>query len=421
MRTTIFVLAVMISSLISQISFADINKPNIILISVDAMRPDHMSCYGYNRNTTPNIDKIAEKGVIFTDASCLVPLTNPSISTLFTSLTPDENGVNRNGIPLPQGTKTLVNILGDHGYSTAAVVNCWSLHGSKSGLKDSFDYYMDGSTNVFLERNARESTRVSRKLLDTKLTEPFFLWVHYSDPHQPHTPRVGYLPKNIGLSGTELSEKRNMLAYGYDSELSYVDYWIGDLLKSIENDGISERTMLIIMADHGEGLGEKGASGHGRWLYQHILRIPLIVSGPLVPQGAKIDIPVHVLDVSPTILSYLNMPKLQKMEGRDLSPLMINNIDLMPKPFYFETYSVAVPDVPGFKKMGANSKPTAVGMRVGDLKITYSLKNHTFFIYDLKNDPNEETNLYDQEIEWSKFLSEKLKEHYELNIKDQIK
>lgn len=382
------------------------DKPNIIIISVDALRPDHMSINGYPRATTATLDEVARSGVSFTDFSASVPLTNPSIATLFTSQSPDKTSVNRNGIPLRRGVTTLPGILRAHGYTTAAVVGSWALDGNRSGLARHFDYYDDHGLSFMIELDARTVTRRAQRLFSEKLEEPFLLWVHYSDPHQPHLPKPGH-----GFRGDGMTQAGRTGDY-YDSELFYTDGWINVLLADLEAGGALDNALLVITADHGEGLGENGAYGHGRWLYQTTLSTPLIMAGPDIPSGEYFEAPARIIDVAPTIIAYIGIDPPADMEGRNLIPAMNREAELESPAMYFETYTVAVIDVPGFRTLGRNSSPTAVGLRVRDLKITYYFGRKEWEMYDLTYDPMEEHNLCDPDDPDFRDMAELLYRHY---------
>ncbi|HUT55137.1 MAG TPA: sulfatase [bacterium] len=384
--------------------------PNIIILSVDALRADHTSYYGYPRRTTPNIDQVAARGTVFMDATSLIPLTCPSFSTVFTSLPTWENGVNRNGIPLGPEFETLPAMLRARGYTTAAFVGCSPLYHTRSGFKPGFSYYSDGGLGLLLELDAKILTRRAQKLLEKGLPEPFFLWLHYPDPHQPHWPISGHSFRKAPPAGP----RRNRVEDYYDSEAAYADHWLGVLLDDLRQRGLLDNTLLIITADHGENVGgEKKFIGHGRKLYQTILNVPLIVAGPGIPQGRKISDPVELLDLSPTILAYLGLEPGARMEGRELISAIKQASPLQPVPFHFESYGLMVLDLPGLKSLGQKSPPVVIGMRAGDYKIIYTFKKDSWELYNLKNDPQEERNLFDPADPGFRELAGQLVEFYE--------
>jgi arylsulfatase A-like enzyme len=262
-----------------------------------------------------------------------------------------------------------------------------------------------------MELDAGTLTRRVQALLDEGVSEPFFLWIHYADPHQPHLPPPGHGFRSDRIRGKKQSRTEDY----FDSEVAYADHWIGVLINDLELRGLLENALVIITADHGENLGGQGSKnfvGHGRALYQSILRVPLILCGPDLPAGERIDDPVQMLDISPTVLAYLDLPPGGEMEGRDLLPAIMEGRALEPVPFYFETYSVAVPDFPGLDKLGAKTGPIAVGMRVGPIKITYGFWTRAWEMYNLDDDPGEQNNLFDPDDPRFRLLAEELREWY---------
>ena len=404
--------------------------PNVILISVDALRPDHMSCYGYPRLTTRNLDKLSARGVNFMDATSLIPLTTPSLSTLFASRPPALTGSTRNGLALVSGNETLPQILRRSGYTTAAVVSEWPLHGARSGLEESFDVYNDRLMRKYylgpkVQRDARWVTRQAQKLFVTPdaqpapfrpeltvegpLPAPFFLWLHYADPHRPHHTQLDFSfphPPGDDSKPTRVRDR-------YDSEVAHADRWIGVLLDDLQAQGLLDNSLVIILSDHGEGLGEHFFFGHGRRLYQNILHIPLILAGPNLPPGKRISAPVQMLDIAPTVLAYLGLPKGAGMEGRSLLAAIEKDQAPPPEPMFFETYGTAVPGIPGLKKHEAKAGPVAVGMRLGPSKITYSFRFNTWEFYNLDQDPHEDHNLFDPANPEVRVLADQLRQWYQ--------
>jgi len=364
-------------------------RPSVVFITIDAMRPDHMSYFGYERSTTPNVDRVAARGVAFTEASSLIPLTNPSMSSLFTSLPIHETGLKRNGQSLSKDLVTLPEILREEGYTTAAVISCWALYRFRSGMAHRFDHYLDDGVAVKLELPGEVITDRTVALLDEGLSEPFFLWAHYSDPHQPHKPLPGFeFEDDLGADSGFKSA-----VDGYDSEIAFSDHQAGIVLEKLAEIGALDNALVIILSDHGEGLGEHGWIGHGRGLYEYILRIPVIMAGPGLPAGALVPGAVHTLDLTPTVLSYLGIEPLPEMQGRDLMPLIRGEARLDPEPIFYQTYGVALLDFPGRSLVGKLSRPSIIAMKEGSKKVVYDPQIRRFEMYDLDADPEERDNL----------------------------
>lgn len=376
---------------VTKVAAAD--RPNILVISVDAMRPDHMSCFGYGRKTTPHLDPIALQGVMFSDAQTAIPLTNPAVVSFFSSRYPYETGATRNGLSVKPEIELLPAILHNQGYNTAGVAASWPLGHPRSGIAKHFDYYEDQLRDKViqgypLEREAEWTTRRARKILAQGLREPFFFWMHCADPHQPHDLMKGF------VFDPDPSGKSTKVMDAYDSELAYTDHWIGVLLEDFRERGLLKNTLIIIMADHGENLGEKTFVGHGRWLFQNILHIPFTMTGPGLPRGKKISDPIHIIDFAPTILGYLGLPQGAAMEGRDLMPRIREDRPLPLMPMFSETYGIAVFNVfPGVKQLAGLSRPSTIALRSGHLKVTYTFKSRSWMMVDLAADPGETQDL----------------------------
>lgn len=275
---------------------------NVILISVDTLRADRLGCYGYLANKTPNIDRWASEGILFRKAFSEYPLTLPAHSTLLTGTSPLHHGVRENlGFNLGEEHLTLAEILKGEGFATAGFVGSYVL-AREFGLAQGFDYYDDNfDTQVedmvsatAIQRSAEEVTSRLVAWLTRHQGLKFFAFVHYFDPHTPR-PR------------------------GYDSEVSEVDRSIGKLHEFLKENRLLEKTLVVFTADHGESLGEHGESGHGFFIYDSSLHIPLIIRGAgevgnLIPT----DVPVSLADVVPTILARLGLEVPAEVQGLNL-------------------------------------------------------------------------------------------------------
>ncbi len=371
-------------------------KPNLIFISVDTLRQDHLGIYGYHRNTSPNIDRLLSRGVWFTNAHCNVPLTNPSFCSMMTSRYPHEIGATRNGIPMVRDALTLAEILKENGYTTVAFLSNWPLKAHLSNLDQGFDIYDDNFSKkrwLFFndERDARGVTEQATNWLKNQLKEPFFLWAHYSEPHAPYLSHKGFRFSDPNLPDTE--EQRRIDAY--DSEIAYADHYIGELVNCLSQLGLLENSLVFFVADHGESLGEHSYVGHGRYLYEPSMRIPFGLSGPGIPRGVRIDAQVELLDLAPTFLAYAGIPIPPQMRGRNLLPY-IRGEKPWQEPYlvYFETYPGAVRGE-GMEKLASLKKPIWVGLKVENLKVLYSVPNSRWEMYQIQQDPKELHNLAD--------------------------
>ncbi|MGC8846490.1 MAG: sulfatase [Candidatus Hydrogenedens sp.] len=359
--------------------------PNILIISVDTLRANHLSCYGYEYLTSPNIDKLAQEGVVFDNCITEVPLTCPSFSAMFTSKFPRTIGVTRNGLGISKGEITITELFKEKGYFTFCVQSNWTLKAKLSGLNKGFDVYDDDfhvkRWGIFSpERIADEVTRKSIDILN-KLPEnkPFFGWVHYSDPHAPYHFHKEY---NVHREKKEkISDKKYNKVKSYDSEIRFTDEQIGVLLKHIP-----ENTTIVFVADHGESLYEHNYLGHGRKLYQNEVRIPFIIVSSKI-KARRIDIPVRGIDIGPTILGIAGIHKTKSMLGKDVLNENINKERVR----VIETYGGAVPKIPILRSLMKKSGPIMQSVIVENWKLI--VKNDRKELYNIAEDPEELNNI----------------------------
>ncbi len=318
--------------------------PNVLIVTVDTLRADRLSSYGYRRPTTPNLDRLLAQGVRFTQARTVEPLTNPSLCSMFTSLYPHEHGATRNGLRLRPDAGSAARVLGRRGYKTAAFVGNWTLRNDISGLGDHFQTYDEVFTRkrwlgLFKgEATGEDLTDSALAWLDNRHSgqsgpsgqsgsrdsrRPFLLWVHYVDPHAPYRLQE------------EDAERLNIKAHGetsrsdrYDTEVSFADRQIGRLLEAFQRDpALAANTLIVFTADHGESLGEHSYWGHGRNLYEPTLRIPLGVVWPGRIRPAVVEAPALNLDVAPTVLALAGLPVPSEFQGHDWSPTLLRGVE----------------------------------------------------------------------------------------------
>ncbi len=385
--------------------------PNILLITVDTLRADHLSCYGYSRLTSPNIDRLAKEGVQFRNAYTPVPLTGPAHASLLTSVYPQQHGATINGMKVSARPRpvSLAQLLHRNGYRTAAFVSAWPLKKGIVGLGRGFDVYDENFTYhyklVNAARHADEVTASALRWLRKPRKRPIFLWVHYFDPHSPYELHDEYvdLPDNPGASPlhrASLSQSREdadrILAY--DSEIAYADRYVGELLRELDTLKLRERTLVVLAADHGENLGENGYVGHGDRIDQPIVHIPLVFSYPgVISAGQVIAEDVSLLDVTPTILEYAGLPVRIPIEGHTLKPL-IDAGSQAPSDAsaYFLTYSeppLLPPRWLSWVWSWAKSKmvPARLGFADGQLKFVLEGNERRPSLYRLDEMAREET------------------------------
>jgi arylsulfatase A-like enzyme/Flp pilus assembly protein TadD len=287
----------------------------VVLISIDTLRADHLPAYGYRGVATPAIDRLRRDAVLFGNAYTSAPLTLPSHCSILTGLPPAGHGVRDNiGYRLDTArTPTLADRLRRHGYATGAAVSAYVLRAA-TGLGASFDRYDDGiefladQTLGQLQRAAPETTRAAEAWIDAHRTGPFFYFVHYYEPHTPYEPPEPW--------------KSRYKDRPYDGEIATVDASVGELLDHLRRIGVYDRAVILLLADHGEGLGDHGEKEHGILLYRETIRVPLLLKLPGGERaGARIDAPAELLDVVPTVLGVLGLEAPAELPGRSLLDL----------------------------------------------------------------------------------------------------
>jgi len=383
---------------------------NIILISIDTLRADHLSCYGYSRNTSPNIDRIARKGVLFKNTIATSSFTPPSMASIFTSKNVSSHGIKHgvlkkgmvyNQEVISSSFTTLAEALKEEGYATFGFHT--NPHLAKEfGFAQGFDFFKQ-----FTFANARRLNKEVLKFKEEyKKKGKYFLWVHYFDPHWPYFKREpwgssysSYHPKEIKVlnfdmwpekfsSKTNLKEDKDLLSYliaRYDSEINFVDKYVGELIDSLKKDGDA---LVIITSDHGEEFLEHGRFTHGFQLYEESIRVPLIINFPSkIPEGIKVENEASIIDIMPTILEILKIKSNPGLEGKSLIPLISKNLSAVPmaqagkksnRILYSELY-----------RFGNN----LVSARFKNWKYIYNIKENRQELYDLGADIGEKSNI----------------------------
>ncbi len=374
----------MFFSMLSVALVSTLAAPNIILISMDTTRADHLGFYGYEFDTSPNLDRLAEKSLVFDNMICEVPLTSPSFSSMMSSQYPRLTGTTRNGLRLPETVPVLAEQFKNAGYDTFCVQSNWTLKSDLSGLDRGFDIYHDAFHKkrwgvIKAERDAKEVTRIAKDLLESKTFEaPIFAWIHYSDPHAPYK-----LHRTFNVSRKLNDDRRRVqrVSRRYDSEIAYTDHHIGELLQSLP----SENTILVFVGDHGESLWQHDYLGHGRHIYQSGLHVPFFIQGEGIDAGRS-GLPVRGIDVAPTLLNLAGIIPSSTMQGLDVLDGTVSKDRVR----VVETYGGAVPKLPGARALMANRPP----MRQAALKDSWKfiLGEHEESLFNLEDDPAELNN-----------------------------
>lgn len=299
---------------------------NIVLISIDTCRADHLGCYGYSRKTSPNVDALAAEGVLFNHAVAPVPITLPSHSSMLTGTIPPYHKVRDNvNYRLAGANVTLAEILRENGFVTGAVVGAFVLN-SRFGLDQGFDTYDDKisktqrSTTLFYsnERKAEDVTYAANTWLERHRDDKFFLFLHYYDPHFPYDRHKRFSFKTLPFLAPSKKDR-------YDGEVAYTDYWVGQVIKKLKDLGLYGSTMIVLTGDHGEGLGQHSELSHSYFIYHSTLHVPLIIKAPGWPEGERIDNVAGLIDIVPTVCGALGIPVPPGVHGRDLSAFFSNN------------------------------------------------------------------------------------------------
>lgn len=443
-------------------------KLNVLIITCDALRPDHLSCNGYERNTSPNIDRLAAEGTLFTQAVCQGTWTVPSLFSLITSTYPHRHRMTHwEPRPLDPSVPSLIQILREHGYRTAFI--------SGHGAIPSFEI-LRFDTFINTSGKADTVTRMSAKWLRKEPDKPFFLWIHYIEPHAPYGPPPPWdrmflhdeyseryddipaelIPPRTLVRDTSATDLDYYVAQ-YDGEIRFVDTYIGNLLTYLTSSGLDETTLVILSADHGESLGEQGRYFlHGGFPYEAVIRVPLILRCKgLIPGSRRIDGQVQLLDVAPTILDLLNLEAPPGLQGISLLPSILREESRWSRllrtlrRFRFlrsTRKEEGYPSPYAFSEWCSGGMWGAVGIRTEEWKLIYVYPGFTrealswmmkfepdtyawlaamtethqvqeleskeprFLLYNLERDPAESRNLADSEKEVVADLKEKLED-----------
>lgn len=275
---------------------------NVVLVTLDTTRADHLGCYGHPGGATPNVDRLAGGGVRFAQCMSAAPSTLPSHATILTGLYPHVHGVRDNvGFRLSEANRTLAEVLQEAGYRTAAFVAAIVV-GRDTGLDQGFETYDD--TGKRHQRRGDEVCDGAIRWLEAHATEKFFLWAHFFDPHAPYEPPDPY---------------RGRFSDPYTGEVAFADVQVGRLVEALKRLGLDRNTLVVVTADHGEGLGEHGEETHLYFVYDTTMRVPLVMCCPgRLPAGAVVASQTRTVDIMPTILAILRASPEPGVQGADL-------------------------------------------------------------------------------------------------------
>ena len=307
-------------------------RPGVFLITIDTLRADHVHCYGYDRIQTPALDLLAKQGIRFTQAFTPSPITNSSHASIMTGLLPSSHGVSDFGVPLTAIYPTLAELLAKGGYRTAAFIGAVILDSKNlaPGLDRGFEFY-DNFPELTttksrwgrIERRGMEVEQRAESWLNAHPAGAHFVWVHFYDPHDPYEPPPPY---------SDVYKDRL-----YDGEIAYADSALGHFLAYLKKQGWYEGAMIVVVGDHGEGLGEHHEDTHGIFLYDSTTHVPLIVKLPEERDaGRTVDAQVRTTDIMPTILGLLGVAAPASLDGDSLEPFL-NGVEAAPRTVFGET------------------------------------------------------------------------------------
>ena len=375
-------------------------QPDVLLIITDTTRADRFGCYANELGITPNLDKLAESGIRFTNANSHAPWTLPAVASLFTSNPPVihcAGGAIGKFTSLSDRVTTLAEVFKNTGYKTGAVMNVFFLS-DKFGLTRGFEYvdYFKGTTNTKM-RSAASTTDAALKWLKSVGDKPYFMVVHYFDPHLIYLPPDEFRAKfadpldrgsdclKFGNQDDMTSVRRNetrldeatikRLEKLYNGEVAYVDREVGRLLDFVRKPGSKRQTIIVVTADHGEEFFDHGSFEHGHTVYQELLHVPLIMAGLDIPKGMVVDQLVGLVDVAPTLCDLAGVEIPADFSGQTLLPAMEGS-PLLERAVLSE---------------GNMWGPSLFSLNEGKHKLIRLPSGYC--LYDLENDPGERNNL----------------------------
>jgi len=381
---------------------------NVLLISIDTCRADHLSLYGYARETTPTLERLAADGVVFDQAFVQVTDTTPSHASLFTSRYPFVHGA-ANGVALRDEFVTLAELLRQSGLQTAAFVSGYTMTAADSGLDQGFETYDDELTGlggptarIPNERSAEQTAERALAWLERHADEPFFLFVHFFDPHALYQPPEPYdrmfetaagppfpIPANRIPPYARISGENDARVYisRYDGEIRYVDDQIARLVEALESRGVLDDTLLVVTADHGESLTEHGFFfAHGWRLFEPSIHVPLLLRYPAaLPRGRRVAGIAQSIDVMPTLLELLGIDGPAEMDGVSLLPLIHGRAPML-NPFALSKTTKALTYL---NLEIERDQHDHYAIRTPEWKYLHGEDGLTFQLFDLVSDPGE--------------------------------
>ncbi|MGD0999579.1 MAG: sulfatase [Candidatus Brocadiia bacterium] len=365
-------------------------KYNLLVISIDTCRADHLTCYGYNRDTSPHLDQLAKEGVLFENLTAATSWTIPSHMSMFTSLYASVHGVPAVA-RLAEGVPTLAQCLAQSGYVTAAFVTGPALN-HDFGFNRGFQSYDDFTVSALHRTGAGDVatnpgiTNLATQWLRKHSRENFFLFLHYWDCHYDYIAPApfdrkfdpGYKGKEngrgIGWRQADMTAHISIMDLAhlvalYDGGIAYTDEHVGKVLQLLQDLGLSEKTLVIVLSDHGEGFLEHGLLTHGNSLYEELIHVPLIMRLPgVIPAGKRVAGNVSHVDLMPTALGLLHLACPSQIQGIDLSPAILSDQPVAERLIYSELSGLNLKAVRwGNRKLLGSMKGTLDGAQLEEV------------------------------------------------------
>ena len=411
LSTTMLVLLASVAGTLSAAA-----QPSLVLVTIDTLRADRLGCYGYHRDTSPNLDKLAEEAILFERAYTTMATTLPAHASIMTGTHPMTHGVQANASHFPRSledarsVRTLAEMLVEQGYETAAFVSAAPLK-RHSGIDRGFESF---SQPTMLQRSSAATTKKALRWLENRSDEPFFLWVHYFDPHWPYTPPWSYKGRfrqtpelvtyleEIGVKESK-SRKIQRINNAYDGEILYTDHNIGLLFERLKELGIWDEAVVVVTADHGEGLGQHDYLYHGR-IYNEQLKVPLLVKLQRMREARRSSAVTSLVDLLPILHSVADLPisaaDREQFQGVDTLSNRVGTREVLSERVHrngswgpARRYALIGPD---WKYFHSPTEPDS--------------------LYDLRTDPYETRNVIDQHPEVANQLrakiADRIREHY---------
>jgi arylsulfatase A-like enzyme/Tfp pilus assembly protein PilF len=352
------------------------NRPNVLLITIDTLRADHVGCYGYHKIQTPTMDFLASDGVLFENCFAQAPLTLPSHCTLLTGTYPQFHGVRDNiAYSLDPKIETIATLLKRQGYTTGGFVSSYILNHTR-GVNQGFDLYFDNydalapdmeQFSALVETKGERVLQEATRWIQSVSARPFFAWIHLYEPHDPYQPPEPF--------------KSQYKQQPYDGEVAYTDSLLGAFLEFLKRSGLYDSSWIVLTSDHGESLGEHQETYHGYYIYNASMRVPLIFKAPGSElRGRRIGAQVRSVDIAPTLLSALKV-STPAFQGKELLSFMYNPDRNIALPAYSECFMMKLQF--GWSELKS--------WQVGKFKYIEAPRPE---LYNLEKDPGEKVNLF---------------------------